>query len=170
MKLLNSKLFAGQKDGKWQIQSTDGSPKIYVIVDNIKPFANGITQVVKDGKVSIIKEDGELKLPFEYDLAVPFGRNALLTKDDKKYIYDSKGRVKYWDYPMDISWQNLGETLKAIKTNNQKYGYINDDGELKIKAEFDKATAFKNNRAMVCNEGLCGFINEDGKKITPLIV
>jgi hypothetical protein len=167
--LLNTQLFAGKNYGKWEIKATDGSPKIYAVVDDLRPFDNGFTQIVKDGKVSIIKADGEIKLAFEYDKAIPFGRNVLLTKGDRNYIYDSKGKVKLWNYPMDISWQNLSETLKPIKTDNQKWGYINDDGELKIKAEFDEAGSFKNGIAVVCKNGLCGFMNENGKKITDLV-
>ena len=167
--LLNTQLFAGKNYSKWEIKGTDGSPKIYAVVDDVKPFSNGFAQVLKDGNVSIIKDDGEIKLPFEYDKAIPFGRNVLLTKGDKNYIYDSKGKVKLWNYPMDISWQNLSETLKPIKTDNQKWGYINDDGELKIKAEFDYAGSFKNGVAVVCKSGLCGFMNESGKKITDLV-
>jgi sporulation protein YlmC with PRC-barrel domain len=167
--LLNTKFFAGKNYEKWEIKATDGSPKIYAVVDDLKPFSNGFAQVVKDGKVSIIKDDGEIKLPFEYDKAIPFGRNILLTKGDKNYIYDSKGKVKLWSYPMDISWQNLSETLKPIKTNNQKWGYINDDGDLEIKAEFDEAGSFKNGIAIVCKNNLCGFMNKNGKKITDLV-
>lgn len=168
LKILNKGLYAGKKETKWLIQSTDGSSKIYEIVDNIRPFDNGYIQVSKDGKVSILKDDGKLKVPFEYDKAIPFGRNVLLIKGDENYLYDSKGRVKYWEYPMDISWQNLGEKLKPIKADNQKWGYINDDGELKVKAVYDKACVFKESVAIVCKGDLCGFIDDEGWKLTPL--
>lgn len=167
--LLNTKLFAGKNYNKWEIKATDGSPKIYAVVDDVKPFLNGFAMVTKDKKVSIIKDDGEIKLPFEYDNAIPFGRNVLLKKEKENYIFDSKGRVRPWAYSMEISWQNLQETLKPIKNNEEKWGYINDDGEIKIRAEFDVAGSFKNGVAVVCKNNLCGFIDENGRNLTDLV-
>lgn len=165
VKLLNENIFAGRKGNIWTVADIGNSTKIYAQVNDIYPFRNGYAKVLKDGKVGVMAKDGKVKVPFEYDTAVPFGRNVLLTKGTKNFIYTNKEKIKPWKYSMDISWQNLEDKLKPVKTPTGKYGYINDDGKLVIEAVYEEAKEFREGVAIVGKNGKFGFINEKGRII-----
>ena len=60
-----------------------------------------------------------------------------------------------WPYP-----------TRALKNN--KYGFTDKAGKFVIKAKYDNASEFTEERARVGNNGLYGFVNTEGKIIIPL--
>ncbi len=166
--ILNKGFFAGKNGVSWKVFDTQGSTEIYAVADGVYPFANGYTKVMKSGKWGVLDANASLKVPFEYDAVIPFGKNVLLTKKEENFIYNSEGKIKKWNYSMDISWQNLEDKLKPVKSKNTKWGYINDDGDWVIQPIFDIAKDFRKGIAIVCQSGLYGFINNKGKFILPM--
>ena len=69
---------------------------------------------------------------------------------------------------------NKAEPLFVIKSNG-KYGYIDKNGKVKIKPQFDYAHDFSDGRALVGKQAgdqstsKAGYINEQGKVIVPLV-
>lgn len=56
------------------------------------------------------------------------------------------------------------ETLEVIQQKD-KFGYTDGSGKIVIKAQFDKAFPFEDNRAKVCKGDKWGYINTQGKPV-----
>lgn len=56
----------------------------------------------------------------------------------------------------------VGQTLLQF-TKNGKYGFMSDNGEMKIPAVFEYAEQFKNGLALVSKDEKIGYINKDGE-------
>ncbi|MFK7945944.1 MAG: WG repeat-containing protein [Saprospiraceae bacterium] len=166
--ILNEKLFAGKNGNSWKIFDIKNPNKVYATVSAVYPFSNGFTRIKKGKKWSVLSAEGIIKLGFEYDEIVPFGRNLLLKKDGKYFIFTSKGKVKPYEFSTIISWRNLNDKLKPAQTTKGKYGYINDDGTFVIAAKYDDAKDFREGVAIVKKDNLYGFIDEQGKLIQPI--
>lgn len=54
------------------------------------------------------------------------------------------------------------------KTNNYKYGFINENGTEITAIKYDKAYSFSEGMARVSINGKWGFINKEGQEITPI--
>jgi len=54
------------------------------------------------------------------------------------------------------------------KTNNYKYGFINENGKEVTSLKYDNAYSFSEGIATVCVNKKWGFINKHGKEITPI--
>ena len=66
-----------------------------------------------------------------------------------------KGDVKATD--MDVY---LGEYI-AYQAKDGKWGYVDADGKVQIKAKYDEAKSFSTGLGAVCKDGKWGYINED---------
>lgn len=166
--ILNDKLFAGKSGEVWTVYDTKNATKKHATVDGVYPFSNGFTRIKKGEKFSALSPEGKIVLPFEYTGVVPFGRNVLLEKEEKSFIYTSKGIVKPYEFANIISWRNLNDKLKPAQTEEGKFGYINDDGIFVIEAKYDDAKDFREGVAIVKKDNLYGFIDEKGKLIQPI--
>lgn len=97
-----SPLVKVQKDGKQFWYHLDGDHWI----DKVDEHAGGMFVVIKDGRYGVLKEDGNLIVPFEYDeikidtkYKQPQGKNQyeykfiLLKKDGKTGVADENGNI-----------------------------------------------------------------------------
>jgi len=57
---------------------------------------------------------------------------------------------------------DFSEGLAAVRAKDNKWGFIDTSGRLKIAAKFDWAQSFSNGRAVVFAEGKYGFIDKSG--------
>ena len=60
-------------------------------------------------------------------------------------------------------------TLIPFENENGLFGYMETDGDIVIKPQFEEASAFSNELARVKIDGEYGYINEDGKVVIPAI-
>lgn len=166
--ILNEKLFAGLNDNIWSIYHIKNTAEVRTTVEGIYPFANGFSRIKKGEKWSVLSPEGNVLLPYEYQGVVPFGRNVLLEKDGKSFIYTSEGKLKLYEFLEMISWRNLNDEIKPIQSLEGKYGYINDDGTFVIEPIYDAAEEFKKGIAIVKKGGFYGFVDKAGKLVKPI--
>lgn len=121
--------------------------------------------VSKDNKIGYIDNLAKEVIPLEYDGGFSF-------KDKKDFIQLKKG--KFW-YLLDsetlklrkLPFEDIGEYADGymVVEKNEKFGYINKYGELKIPLKYIIAEEFKEGIAIVGNEKGFGVIDKSGKEI-----
>lgn len=125
--------------------------------------------VSKDNKIGYINEIGKEVIPLEYDGGFSF-------KEKKDFIQVKKGN--FW-YLLDLEtlklkklpYEDVGEYVDGymVVEKNEKYGYINNLGEIKIPLKYLIAEEFKDGLAVVGDENGFGVIDKKGKETMKLI-
>lgn len=108
-------------------------------------------------------------IEYTYSDGVILSKTHNFANDKDKYeIYTPKEKIgEFTDLtPVDNTFVN---GYSIIKTNNNKYSYINKKGKLVTSKEYDEVSDFtKNGFSKVCNDDGCGVINSKGKEIIKL--
>jgi hypothetical protein len=71
------------------------------------------------------------------------------------------------DVANDIKNAEKDPILQDYESPDRKIGYIDEEGEIVIQAQFDEGRAFQNGLASVNQEGLWGYINTGGSFVIP---
>lgn len=124
-------------------------------------------------KYGYINRNGKVILPYQYNEAANFSDGLALVKNDhnqNEYI-DATGKVKI-DASKYISGRSFSEGLAAVGVQDKKrstvaYGYIDTQGNMKIKPQFARAYSFSEGLAKVCvgesiNSFSIGYIDQSG--------
>lgn len=158
-----------RNDKKFGLINRFGKELVPVIYDEIASNAAGtFIPAKKSGKWGYINSINEIQIPFIYDLAFPFFNNlAFVKKKDKIYCINRKNNIKINHLSISEKFPFFSEGYAVYKQNN-KYGFINKRGKVKIHAKYDKVIPFYKNLACVELNGKVGFINKKGKEILPI--
>lgn len=128
-------------------------------------FQDGKAAVKQNGKWHIINAKGE---------AVSENYSEIVLDYTGRYLIDDKVLVKINNNSYAICDEDLKQ-LSSFKANNvdiltedgliafcqnDKWGFIDCDGEIVVKATYDNAKSFSNGVAAVCKDGLWGFIDQ----------
>ena len=109
-------------------------------------FSEGLAAVSKRDKYGYMNSQGKIVIPMKYDYATPF-INGTASVGIYKEIKGKKKRIYYminkegnkisdeFDY---ISWRDNKDELLIVAQRNDKYGFINGFGEIKIPFVFDE--------------------------------
>jgi hypothetical protein len=144
-------------------------------------FKNGSTEVLKNGKYGIIDKSGNVLKDFIYDQFDEFAPNIFRVELNKKFgLIDSKGQeIVGFD-----KYEFIGDLYenRAWVTNNNKYGYIDELGNLviPIKYESDGSQPDYYVRSLdgrfgqteyvkAKKDGKYGVIDKDDKEVIPFI-
>lgn len=125
--------------------------------------------VSKDNKIGYINEVGKEVIPLEYDGGFSFKEKKdfiQLKKGDSWYLLDSEtSKLK------KLPFEDVGEYEDGymVVEKNEKYGYINKNGEIKIPVKYLVAEEFKEGLAIVGNENGFGVIDKKGREVMKLI-
>ncbi len=93
---------------------------------------------------------GDQEKPKIYFVKRPY---EFVSKNNKKFAIDKQGNKLFRMYWFDNGPDYFEEGLaRFIDLNNPKVGFINKEGKILINADYDWATPFKNQQALVCNE------------------
>lgn len=105
-----------EKNGKYGLIDLNGKNILNVEYDNIDEFSNieGQLQVEKDGKKGIVNIKGNILVRTEYDM---------ITSDGY--------------YNEDNQYQQSGYIIGIKNQDGYKYGYINSEGKLILKLEYN---------------------------------
>lgn len=125
--------------------------------------------VLKNGKIGYINELGEEVISTEYD-------GGFLYKEEKDFIQLKKEDSWYLlnlktSKSKKIPFEDIGEYkdgLMVVK-KEEKFGYINKEGKIKIPLNYTIAENFNNGLAIVSSDKGFGVINKKGKRIIPLL-
>ncbi|MBQ3946420.1 MAG: WG repeat-containing protein, partial [Alphaproteobacteria bacterium] len=162
----------GEKHGL--IDSTGNFSIVFVdTVEVVKDFEKGLAVVECKNGEGIINKKGKLLLWKEGDLRLNFDGNDIFvcvrSYDNgwKSYITDLNGTVigVVSDDPNHyICYHDFHDGLCCVKKNN-KYGFMNNKGELVIDTIYDDAGDFSNGLCWVKKHSKYGFVNNKGELI-----
>ena len=135
----------------------------------IKPFYNQYTYVQINNKWGMIDDLGNEIIPPEYDGILELNNGIILKNNNQSVLISRLGQKQCLsyniiDYGIGPYYENgfFNEGLARIQ-QNEKWGFINKNGDLVINAEFDTAYKFCNERALVKMESKWGFIDKQGR-------
>lgn len=81
---------------------------------------------------------------------------------------DNSFKGEYSECNSILEGQCIGEGLIAFMGDNEKYGIMNEYGELLINPKFDRIEPFSEGLALVVSKDKYGFIDKTGKVIIPI--
>ena len=135
-------------------------------------FRDGMALIKTSGdepKFGYIKEDGKISLS-NYKEATTFSEGLawVVSENAAPVAINSKGEIKATLQEAQ-KVRIFSEGLSAFsirKDNEQKWGFVDKEGMIKINPQFSKTGNFSNGKCAVKNEvGECGYIDKTGKII-----
>lgn len=129
-------------------------------------------QTYSDGKLMGLKTpSGEVVLPPTYGRIDPFfGSLAKIVHEGKQGLIDRKGRLALGELFTSVTVRPWGRKIKYIYiiTSNGKKGFIPDGTNRFSGFRFDSVGHLSDGRAIVSNERMFGYIDEEGMLAVPL--
>lgn len=130
----------------------------------VTPFVNG-TAVITDVMGQYLIDKSGNVISEKYQLIIPQKEGGFVVKSDVGYgIIDNKGNES-----LKPDWKMILPAHEgmhcALKSDDEKYGYINSTGEYVIEPTFDAARSFNNKTACVMRNDAWGIITPDGKNL-----
>lgn len=162
--LLPAKMSSGDKYG---YVNTKGENKIVAMYDYASEFIGDYAAVRMNDNRGIINKSGDYVIQPIYDWVYPLGNKRFVYCDYKTYNYGllkEDGQVlvpAIYDYIDYDDTPYLGWKMLPAERND-KYGYIDKDGNTKITFQYDRAYAFNEGYAFVKLNDRYMLIDEKG--------
>jgi len=163
------------RDGKFGFINEAEEAVIRPIYDAAGRFSEGLARVRNDGKWGYINTNGELIIDFQFDLASNFEEGtARVRKYDVSYTINQFNtclsncemlKKKRIIAEAASKYQDTGEKVvegKLAVMKNDKWGFINELGEIIINFKFDAVENFDNGEAKVVYNGKMQTIDHRG--------
>ena len=169
--LFEKGLNAVRTGDKWGFINKNGQWVIPAQYDHVSNFRSGLAKVYNAPDDFYINPQGKTVYPPLFDewLFDPGDGTCIAFKEEGKYGFaDSTGQVIIQpQYRMAYSFS---EGLAYVEDIQGGTGFINLQGEYVIPPDyqFNGPTYCKDGRVIVCQNSLQGFMDKDGKKITPI--
>lgn len=136
--------------------------------EDLTGIRNGVGAGKLDGKWTLIDAKGKAKSENQYDDIV-IDDNGFCSSQERIFV-----KTKNSYRMIDTKGKTVGElTFDSAKTfqdsgyaavcKDEKWGFVNKDGELKIDYNYDDAKSFRNGFAAVCIDGKWGYIDTEGE-------
>ena len=165
-------------NGKWGIIDTNNKTIQLAIYDNVEIDGSTLSEqkmpsmafqsnmyVRNNGKVGMLKANGEDFIPVKYDSLGMYSDNMLVAKVGDKYGFlNEEGKESV---PFVYSQaHNYSEGLAAVVNENGKYLFIDKSGNVTIKPkEYDRVDNFQNGTCKVYRKDKVWEIDREGKKV-----
>lgn len=165
-------------NGKWGIIDANNKTIQLAIYDNVEIDGSTLSEqkmpsmafqsnmyVRNNGKVGMLKANGEDFIPVKYDSLGMYSDNMLVAKVGDKYGFlNEEGKESV---PFVYSQaHNYSEGLAAVVNENGKYLFIDKSGNVTIKPkEYDRVDDFQNGTCKVYRKDKVWEIDREGKKV-----
>lgn len=165
-------------NGKWGIIDANNKTIQLAIYDNVEIDGSTLSEqkmpsmafqsnmyVLNNGKVGMLKANGEDFIPVKYDSLGMYSDNMLVAKVGDKYGFlNEEGKESV---PFVYSQaHNYSEGLAAVVNENGKYLFIDKSGNVTIKPkEYDRVDNFQNGTCKVYRKDKVWEIDREGKKV-----
>ena len=165
-------------NGKWGIIDANNKTIQLAIYDNVEIDGSTLSEqkmpsmafqsnmyVRNNGKVGMLKANGEDFIPVKYDSLGMYSDNMLVAKVSDKYGFlNEEGKESV---PFVYSQaHNYSEGLAAVVNENGKYLFIDKSGNVTIKPkEYDRVDNFQNGTCKVYRKDKVWEIDREGKKV-----
>lgn len=169
---------AGEEDGHgdllWGFITPYGERKIAFEYDEVSFFSEGLAAVCKDGEWGYIDSEGRIIFPLVLETAGDFmeGLAAVELSDGTKGFMDKSGEIVLrsndgysfdWRIPPSFS-----EGLVPV-VRQDKWGYADREGELKIPCIYEMAEPFSEGLAFVFyGDDQAAYIDTEGREVISL--
>lgn len=165
-------------NGKWGIIDTSNKTIQLAIYDNVEIDGSTLSEqkmpsmafqsnmyVRNNGKVGMLKANGEDFIPVKYDSLGLYSDNMLVAKVGDKYGFlneEGKETVPF----VYSQAHNYSEGLAAVVDENGKYLFIDKLGNVAIKPKkYDRVDDFQNGTCKVYRKDKVWEIDREGKKV-----
>lgn len=140
---------------------TSGQVVIAAQYEFANPFSEGLAVITLNGKTGYIDHQGKVVIEpqFDYGHAFKEGR-ALVTLTGQEHYIDSSGQFLAASLAF-TEGQDFSQGLAAVKVD-ERFGYLNLDGELVIPPTFTYAGVFDNDIALAQTADVQGIIDPTG--------
>lgn len=153
-------------------------PLEHEVVDGVlntdyKNFSEGLVAVYRNSKYGYMNKQRELVIPYKYQEANEFKDGLAIVIQNNKYgAIDQSGKtvvpIKF-DYLSDYSEELALYTEKNHWNDDYRYGYVDKQGNISIKAKWNRAAVFSEGLAAVkvgdYDSGKWGIIDKTGNFI-----
>jgi hypothetical protein len=169
-------LFPVKSGNNWGLVDTNCSFKVMPTYQGISNYSCGRALVSKFDKISYINEEGKELLPFRYLKGTDFSEYLAFVLDTENKILCIDSVMKLIFELKDVEEVHVfSDGLAAIK-KKEKFGFIDNKGNLVIPCIYDAVLDFTENKCGVANLNTIGdstfyewnFIDRSGKKIMNL--
>lgn len=137
--------------------------------DNYSKESESTIMVMKNNKIGYINDSGEEIVPLKYDGGFYFSKNRdfIQLKENEEWKLLNTVTLEEKKLP----YTDIGEFVEGymVAEKNQKYGYIDGNGEEKIPFKYTIAENFKEGIGIVASPNGYGAIDKNGVEIIPLI-
>lgn len=131
----------------------------------VNGFSDGYLVVQENKKWGCLSTDGEIAVPLKYDRIMDFKDGYSLAILDKKiFIVDKRGTEVLVDVPGIVAVKHFSEGLGMIKDEGGKWGFIDVNGKVVVKPQFEGVGYFNAGLAWArTSGGKIGYINKKGE-------
>ena len=158
------------RDGKYGYLDEEMEPAGEFVWEELTGIKNSTGAGKRDGKWVLVNKNGEPKTEERYEDVVMdksgfcSNQERIFVKTGKAYfLIDRKGK-RIGELTFDDA-KAFTENGYAAVCRGDKWGFVNQDGELVTKYQYEEAESFQNGYAAVCIGGLWGYIDADGQQI-----
>lgn len=133
-------------------------------------YMNGTAAICKNGKWMLVNREGEqisdtvfsdIKLHSNGDYSYD---GIMVAAEKGEYSFYNENGEKLTDFQAKEMDVYVGGPV-AFADNSSKWGFVNKDGKVALKAQFTKAKSFSNNLAAVSDGSQWGFVDKDGNVV-----
>ena len=169
--------FQEEENGDWGFMDLEGNIKIEPQFEKMPTlFQEGFAVIMTEDGYDYINKEGE-KMGQKFQYATLFSDGAAyVIKESNAKCYINQNMESIFDLK-DVEGTTIkisgffSEGLAKFKNDEEKWGFINKNGKVVIKAEYDNAFAFAEGLALVekynkeKDKHLKGFIDKEGNEV-----
>ena len=153
---------------KWGYVNAKGENKITPIYDGCYQFEGGVAVVCIGSKYGAIDTKGNYVIQPTYDYLRPRGHGLIaFTQNDRVGLMNAGGKIVAQPIYYGIGYM-YDNGLIPVCINNDKWGYINKSGDIKIATIYDDLTPFYQGYAVVYQGDVERLIDTKGNIVMTL--
>ena len=159
-------LFLVCENGQFGYINQNGKMIIKPNYNRAEDFSEGLAAVYDSGGYGFIDAKGKVVIPFQFSRVLgPFqgGIAPIITQDGKKAYVNRKGNI-FAQGISNISHHPDSDGLLKYE-KEKKLGFIDTNGNVVIKPQFDDVSEFSEGLAAVKLKNKWGFINKSGELV-----
>ena len=166
--------FKAEPKGKWGYIDLDGKIVIDTIFENMPSYFKEGFALVKTGEdeYDYIDEEGKRQNKKYASVTLFFDGMACVSEKGKAPTYINTKFEELFSVEDAMISGVFSEGFARFSTKDQKWGFINNKGEVVIKPVYDNVMSFSEGMALVAekdgDKAKFGFINTEGKEVIPL--
>jgi len=132
----------------------------------LEGFNDGMIPVKIKEKWGYMNSEGKVSISAKYDEVKGFGSgHAAVVSNGKFLIVNTSGEEIAIESPGVLEVKEFSENLAPFRASDKKFGYLDVNGKVSIKPQFESAGYFKNGIAWAKVDGKVGYIDPSGEWI-----